>query len=178
MRSPLRNLAAVATVLALLTWVASPALAGADDARLEGLLLGVDGRPATEMRVHLIDDQGRDLAQVATSEDGLYSFKDLPAGEYSLGIENAEGQMAPVTAPPVRVGQGELARRDLKLMEADPAAVNAATGANYGLGTWWASLTTAAKAWTAVAVLAVVGITWAALDEDDASPGSQPPAEE
>ena len=43
--------------------------------RLEGLLLGVDGRPATEMRVHLIDDQGRDLAQVATSEDGLYSFK-------------------------------------------------------------------------------------------------------
>ena len=113
MRSPFRNLAAVATVLALLTWVASPALADADGARLEGLLLGVDGRPATDMRVHLIDDEGRDLAQVATSDDGLYSFKDLPAGEYSLGIENAEGQMAPVAAPPVRVGQGELARRDL-----------------------------------------------------------------
>ena len=63
-------------------------------------------------------------------------------------------------------------------MQADPAAVNAATGANYGLGTWWASLTPAAKAWTTVALIAVVAITWAAFDEDDASPGSEPPAEE
>ena len=118
-------------------------------------MLGVDGRPAAEMRVHLIDGQGRDVAQAATSEDGLYSFKDLPSGEYSLGIENAEGQMAPVAAPPVRLGQGELARRDLKLMQADPAAVNAATAANYGMGTWWASLTPAAKAWTVVAIVAV-----------------------
>ena len=177
MKSPFRNSAAAATIFALLVWVASPALAGAEGARLEGLLLGVDGRPAAEMRVHLIDDQGRDLSQVATSDDGLYSFKDLPAGEYSLGIESAEGQMAPVAAPPVRLGQGELARRDLKLMESDPATVNAATGANYGMGTWWASLTPAAKAWTVVALVAVVAITWAAFDEDDASP-TQPPVAE
>jgi len=171
MPSPFRNLAAVATVFALLLWVASPVLAGADGARLEGLLLGVDGRPAAAMTVHLIDTPGRDLAQAATSDDGVYSFKDLPAGEYSLGVESPEGGMAPVAAPPVRLTSGELARRDLKLMQADAVSVNAATGANYGMGAWWASLTPAAKAWTVVAVLAVVGITAAALStENEPSP--------
>ena len=86
--------------------------------------------------------------------------------------------MAPVAAPPVRMGEGELARRDLKLMQADPSTISGAAGANYGLGTWWASLTPAAKAWTVVAIVAVVAITWAALDEDDVSPGSEPVAEE
>jgi len=175
MRSPFRNLSAVASVLALLLWVASPVVAATNGARLEGLVLGVDGRPAAQMKVHLIDGQGRDLSQAATTDEGVYSFKDLPAGEYSLGIENPEGAMAPVAAPPVRLEQGELARRDLKLMEADPAAVNAATRANYGMGAWWASLTPAAKAWTVVALVAVVGITAAALSsEDEASPVLEP----
>lgn len=171
MPSPLRNLAAAATLLSLLVWVASPALAGADGARLEGLLLGTDGRPAAAMTVHLIDSRGQDLAQAATSDEGVYSFRDLPAGEYSLGIESPAGGMAPVAAPPVRLAPGELARRDLKLMQADAAAVNAATQANYGMGAWWASLTPAAKAWTVVAILAVTGITAAALGtENEPSP--------
>lgn len=172
MNSPFRTLSAVATIFALFAWVVSPALARGDGARLEGLLLGVDGRPAADMRVHLIDDQGSDLAQADTSEDGIYSFKDLPAGDYSLGIENAEGQMAPVAAPPVHLGQGELARRDLKLMEGNATAQLNATEDNGGLGIWWASLSPAAKVWTGVAILAVGVITWSALDEDDPSPGS------
>ena len=35
-------------------------------------------------------------------------------------------------------------------------------------------MTPAAKAWTVIAVIAVGAITYAAFDEDDASPGSSP----
>jgi hypothetical protein len=164
MRSPLKQTAASLTIFALILWIApSPSVASSGTARLEGLLVGVDGHPATEMNVHLIDAQGQDVAQSATSDEGIYTFADLPPGEYSLGIENAEGQMAPVAAPPVKLGESELARRDLQLMEADPAQVNQAAVANYGIGQWWASLSPAAKAWSIVAIIAVVGITAAAV---------------
>jgi hypothetical protein len=167
MRIAPKPIAAYLTIFALLLWIApAPALATSGDARLEGMLFGVDGRPAGNMRVHLIDEQGDDVAQVATTEEGLYSFRDLPAGQYSLGIENGSGQMAPVAAPPVDLGNGELARRDLKLMEADPGSMQSATQANYGLGQWWAGLTPAAKAWTVVAIVAVVAITASALSSE------------
>jgi hypothetical protein len=142
-------------------------------ARLEGLLLDADGRAAEGYTVHLINADGKDLAQADASEQGLYSFQDLPAGEYSLGIENREGQFAPVAAPAVKLGESELARRDLKLLRADNETMNMAAGTNYGLGMWWSGLTPAAKTWTFVAITVVAGITWAAFDEDDPSPYEQ-----
>jgi hypothetical protein len=175
-----RSIVASLTVFALLLWIApSPALASGDGARLEGLLVGVDGRPASDMTVHLIDGQGNDVAQVGVSDEGLYSFQQLPPGEYSLGIENTEGQMAPVMAPAVNLSGDQLARRDLKLMQADPGAMpgtmTSGITPNYGMGTWWAGLSTAAKAWTIVAIVAVVGITAAALSSDD-DDSSEPPS--
>jgi hypothetical protein len=167
MRTP-KPIVACTTVLALLLWIApSPALASAGGARLEGLLIGVDGQPSSEMTVHLIDGQGNDVAQASLDDEGLYSFRDLPAGDYSLGIENADGQMAPVLAPAVSLSGDQLARRDLKMMQGDPNQMTPATGANYGLGTWWAGLSAAAKAWTIVAIVAVIGITAAAVSSED-----------
>jgi hypothetical protein len=159
------------TILAILLWIApAPALASAGNGRLEGLLLDTNGEAASGFTVHLIDEDGNSLASADASDQGLYSFKDLPAGQYSLGIENREGQFAPVSSPPVRIGDDELARRDLKLLQADGALMNSAAEANYGLGMWWSGLTPAAKTWTVVAIVVIGGITWAAFDEDNVSP--------
>jgi hypothetical protein len=171
MRNRARSTVSCITLLALLVWIApAPALALEGDARLEGLLLDASGKAAAGFRVHLIDGEGQALASAEASEDGIYSFSDLPAGEYSLGIENREGQYAPVAAPAVRLAESELARRDIKLLRADGETLNMAAEANYGLGMWWSGLSPAAKTWTFVAILVAGGITWAAFDEDDPSP--------
>lgn len=171
MRTRVEATIACLTILSMLLWIApAPALAFEGGARLEGMLLDTSGMPATGYKVHLIDADGRAMALADASAEGLYSFRDLPAGEYSLGIENAAGQMAPVAAPPVSLGESELARRDLKLLQADGSTLNQAAQVNYGLGMWWNGLTPAAKTWTVVAIIVVAGITWAAFDEDDVSP--------
>ena len=162
------------TLLALV-FAASPAqvLAATSMARIEGLLLDVNGDPATGFRVHLIDESGHGVAEAEVDADGLYSVKDLPAGSYALGIENPDGLVAPVAAPPVRVADGELARRDVKLMRGDAMQRDEIVAGNHGMGAWWAGLSTAAKVWTVVGIVLVIGITVAALDdEDDTSPSS------
>lgn len=162
--------------LALLTLVAVwlPASAGSTlpGARLEGLLIGVDGRPADGYAVHLIDAEGTDVGRSVADADGVYSFDDVEDGEYSLGIEGSEGRMAPVAAPPMRLRLGQLARRDVKMVETGAEGAQAATGGNYGLGMWWAGLSTPAKAWTVVGLVAIAAITLAALTDDDDRPAS------
>jgi hypothetical protein len=173
MRNRVESTIACLTILALLIWIApAPALAVEGSSRLEGLMLDTTGKAASGFKVHLIGADGQALARTDASEQGIYSFKDLPAGEYSLGIENGEGQFAPVAAPAIRLGENELARRDLKLLQADGATMNMAAEANYGLGMWWSGLTPAAKTWTVVAITVIAGITWAAFDEDDPSPST------
>jgi len=141
------------------------------DARLEGRVLGVDGRPASGYRIHLIGDEGHDVAQASVDGSGIYSFSDLGPGEYSLGVESPSGAVAPVAAQPIRLGSRELARRDIKLLESDPTTVNGVLAANPSLGMWWGERTTAAKIWTIIGIVAVVGITAVALDDEkDTSP--------
>ena len=123
--------------------------------------------------LHLIDAQGIGVGRSVSDRDGLYSFSELEAGSYSLGIEAPDGRMAPVAAPPVRLRGGELARRDVKLVQASPEGAQAATGGNYGLGMWWAGLSSSSKAWTVVGIVAIVAITVAALTDDDDPPASQ-----
>ena len=167
MRIRVRSIVASATILVLLVCCSPvPAVAQEAGARLEGLLLDIDGRAADGFRVHLIDANGREVADSAANAEGLYSFRGLPSGEYSLGVENTEGQMAPLNGPPIRLGDGELARRDLKLLAADDDATKRAVGANYGLGVWWAGLTKAAKTWVIVGTVLVVFIGANALDDD------------
>jgi hypothetical protein len=168
MRIPVKTfLASFLAVTLLLTPVALRAGTTTGMARLEGLVLGADGRRADGFRIHLIDAQGAVASSATSTVKGTYSFKEVTPGSYALGIESPEGWVAAVDAPPVRLGDGELARRDVRLVQSNAGAINQATGANYGLGMWWAGLSPAAKAWTIVGIIAVVGVTFAALDDDD-----------
>jgi hypothetical protein len=154
-------------VIAALVLALAPVQAHAGGARLEGYLLGVDGRAASGYRIHLIDDEGQDFAQSLTSDEGVYSFRDVTAGAYSLGIESPEGRVAPVAAPPVRLDAGELARRDIKLLASGDAEREAVERENYSFGVWWAGLSPAAKAGSVVGVFVILGVTVQALDDED-----------
>jgi hypothetical protein len=173
MRGSYRSLTAMMTLL-ILAIACVPASAGsaASGARLEGQLIAVDGRPAAGYKVHLIDQRGDDLVQAVSDSDGVYSFRGLDAGSYSLGIELPQGLIAPVAAPPVELRGGHLARRDVKLLESGPEQAQVATGANYGFGMWWAGLAPSARAWTIVGMVAVAAVTVLALTESDDSPAS------
>ena len=127
----------------------------------------VDGRAASGYTMHLIDGDGRDVGQSKTADDGLYSFAGLPAGSYSLGVEAPDGRVAVVDAPPVRVGRATLARRDVRLTEADPSRRDAAVEANPSFGLWWAGLSPAARAGTIAGMAFFAVITYSALDDDD-----------
>jgi hypothetical protein len=155
------------TLLALALALA-PLPSQAAGARLEGYVLAVDGRAADGHRVHLIDDSGRDVGQATTSDEGLYRFRDLAGGSYALGIENPEGRVAPVAAPPIRLGQDELARRDIKLVQADQTQRETVGQENNSFGVYWAGLSPAAKAWSVIGVFVILGVAIVALDDDDA----------
>jgi hypothetical protein len=159
-----RSLVAAATLVAMLAGGLPISAAGG---RLEGLVVDLDGRPATDHRVHLIGSDGRPVASSRVSGEGRYTFPDLAAGEYALGVESPGGLVAPVAAPPVEVGADRLVRRDLRLVRADADAQAEAAGSSYGMGLWWAGLSPAAKAWVIVAIVVAAGITWTALDDDE-----------
>jgi hypothetical protein len=162
-----KSVARVLLVALVMTLV--PAHAAAGGARLEGYVLDVDGRAASGFTVHLIDDTGEEVARSTTSDEGVYRFRDLASGAYSLGVGNPEGQVAPVSAPPVRMGPEELARRDIKLVRATGAEREAVGVGNRSFGMFWAGLSPAAKAWSVIGVVVILGITVKALDSDDES---------
>lgn len=166
MNSMKHRFAAPLAIAALLLALAPAQAAGA---RLEGYLVNVDGRGASGYRVHLIDAEGKGVARTPTSEEGVYRFRDLPTGSYSLGIENPEGGVAPVAAPPLRLDEGQLARRDVKLLQAGPGEGEAVGRENFSFGIWWAGLTPGAKAWSVIGTFVVVGLTVAALDDDESN---------
>jgi hypothetical protein len=168
-----RQALASMTVLSLLM-VVSPVTAqsASGGARLEGLMLGVDGKPVRGFSVLLIDEDGAVLSRAETAEDGMYRFRDLPAGAYGLGIESPEGLAAPVRSEPARLADGQLVRMDIKLMEPATGAGLAPGAEQKGLGIWWAGLTKKGKILTLVALGVIVTITFIAItdDEDEASP--------
>ena len=139
------------TVAALLAFCALPVSAAG--ARIEGLLLDVDGKAAAGHTLHLIDGDGNGVGTAPTSEEGIYSFIDLPPGSYSLAVEDSLGRIAVVDAPPMRLGKRTLARRDLRLMQADaethtsaasgktPASASGGPACRPGraCGPWWVS---------------------------------------
>jgi hypothetical protein len=157
-----------AGLIALLLCVvlATTPVIGGSGSRIEGLVIGLDGRAAVDHRIHLIDSAGEPLAQADVAPDGRYAFAGLGGGEYSLGVELPNGTLARVAAPPVELGSNQLARRDVKLMNADAMAENGTLEANYGLGQWWAGLTKPAKAWTVVAVIIAGAMIYDALDDE------------
>jgi hypothetical protein len=175
MSSSVRKLIARTVILSLALWVfpAPVALAGSE-ARLEGRVLDLDGRPADGFRVHLIDGQGEEIALSETDADGVYSFPQVPAGNYGIGVANAEGQVAPVAGPPLRLADGQLARRDLKLVQTDVTTRQQTANANYSLGMWWAGLSTPAKTGLIVAVVVAAWVTIEALSSDNNERAASP----
>jgi hypothetical protein len=151
----------------LMCFVPATSLATARGARIEGLLLDVDGRAAEGFAVLLIDDQGRETAKAVASTGGLYSFTGLAEGSYSLAVEDLEGLKAPVVAPPVKLDSQQLARRDLKMVTSDPLATGQALEGNAFLNTWWAGLSTGGKASAMVLLAATIYGVFEAVDSQD-----------
>lgn len=168
MRTNLKSAVSYATIFALVVCCAPMgAFASQPGAQLEGLIIGTDGKAAVGSTIHLVDRDG-EVRQAQTDENGVYSFGDLPAGAYAVGIELPDGTVAPIASPPVRMKAGELARRDVKLLEADPSAVEQAAAANYSFGTWWAGLSGGAKAGVIIGfVLVGYGLVEAFSDDND-----------
>ena len=157
----------VFSIVALLAASMPPVGAAQDDTRLEGLVLGFDGRPAEGFRVHLIDDSGNDRAQAGVDAAGIYQLGGVQPGRYALALETPDGRFAAIDAPPLKVRQGHLVRRDLKLIERDPADPASLAQPAYGFGAWWAGLPTGAKVWTIVAIVVFAGFTAEALSHDE-----------
>ena len=158
--------------LALLVCISPlPVLASDTGARLEGIVVGVEGRPAAGATVYLIDQSGNALAEATTSEDGIYSFPNVPAGEYGMGIQTEDGTIAPVASASLELSNGKLARRDLKLVETDASQFERAA-ASYGFGSWWAGLSGGAKFGAIVAFVAVGYGLYEVVSDDDEAPAS------
>ena len=164
----LRAVLASLTIMALMFCIApASVLAGEGGARLEGLVIGAEGRPAPGATVYLFDDNGVTRAQAVSAEDGIYSLRDVPAGQYGMSVRTAEGVVAPVSSAPIRLEHGQLARRDLKLVEADAATVDQALTANYGFGSWFGGLTGAEKAGVIVGFVALGALVYAVFQDDN-----------
>ena len=168
MNGTVRSIAARLTIFSLFLYlVPIAALASEPGARLEGLVIDADGRPSSGVTVYLFDDEGQTLAQATAADDGVYSMRDVPAGAYGMGVETADGVVAPVSSPPIRLTGGELVRRDLKLVQADEASVDQALTANYGFGSWFKGLGGGEKAGVIIGFVAFAGLLYMAFDDDD-----------
>ena len=168
MNETVRSVAARLTVLSLLvSLVPVAALASEPLARVEGLVVGADGHPPPGSTVYLFDAQGRTRASSTVAEDGRYSLRDLAPGEYGMGVRTADGSVAPVSSPPLRLSRGELARRDLKLVQGDRATLDRALTANYGFGSWFNSLGGGEKAGLIIGFVAFAGLLYTAFDDND-----------
>lgn len=162
---------AVLAIFALLA-ATTPGLALAGtDARIEGLVVGVDGTPAAGYTVHLIEPDGSTARTAETDADGVYTFAGLDEGEYALGLQGPDGTAAAVDAPPVAVAGNQLARRDMRLYQTQAGAPMNFSG---GLGLWWAGLSAGAKAGTIIALLAIVGYGASEVLDDDEEDQASP----
>ena len=157
----------VFSIVLLLAISMPPVGAAQNDSRLEGLVLGFDGRPAEGFRVHLIDDSGNDRAQAGVDAAGIYRLGGIQPGRYALALETPDGRFAAVDAAPFRVRPGHLVRRDLKLIYHAPAGPASWPSPAYVFGSWWAGLPSGSKIWSVVAIVVFLGFTAEALSSDE-----------
>jgi hypothetical protein len=165
----------LAIVAVLLYGMPLSMLAADASARLEGLVIGPDGRRAQGATVYLFDGEGVTKASAVADADGVYSLRDVPAGRYGMGVETTTGVVAPVASPPIDLGRGQLARRDLKLVQADESTVDQALTANYGFGSWFGSLGAGGKAGVIVGFVALAYLIYEAFDDEDPAPAPGSP---
>jgi hypothetical protein len=176
MNNTIKTLATRVVILALLLYVAPfSALAAGPSAHLEGLVIDPDGRRSAGATVYLFDREGTTMAEAVADRDGIYSIADLPAGEYGMGVQTVNGVVAPVAAPPIRLSDGQLARRDLKLVQADDDAVDKALTANYGFGSWFGGLNAGEKTGLIIGFVALAYLIYEAFNDEDANQATASP---
>ncbi len=107
--------------------------------QIEGLLIGPDGRALASHSVVLIDGDGNEIASAVGDRRGRYKFKNVAPGRYSLAIGNTAGKFAPVAAPPLKITDGQLVQRYLKLVETEALERDRVERANPSAGSWFAS---------------------------------------
>jgi hypothetical protein len=175
MNSSIRRATSLALACALVLGPAMGSLLAADaPARLEGLVLAADGRPAEGHAVLLVDDAGQVSARAKSDEGGLYRFAEVEPGRYGLGLELPDGSSAPVPGVDAELAPGQLARRDLVLRPATGLVELAPGQTHSGLVLWWVGLSPAAKA--AVVVGALGAAWWIYEETDDGDDDDEPSA--
>lgn len=165
---------ACSTVLTMLLWTLPFSGAAGATGRLDGLVLGTDGKPAVGSTIYVIDGEGKAARQAVVGADGMYSVPDVPPGSYSLGIETAAGQVGPVVAPPVRIDEGRLVRRDVKLSKATPELVDQTVHGNYSFGSWFSGLGAGAKTGVVLGFLVAAYGVVELVDDDSKESVSTP----
>lgn len=162
-----RSRRACAIVMLLVLAVPIASAAPGNPGRVEGLVVGPDGRPAEGFDVLLIDDGGEVVERSAADAEGQYRFARVAAGDYGLAITSPEGQAAPVLAPATRVAAGELVRRDIRLVPSTSPVAFAPAASGGGAGTWWAGLPAGAKVGIAFGGLVVLAVLIDAVTTDE-----------
>ncbi len=166
--STLRGLVAGFVVLAAVSF-----LPGETPGTVEGILLGVDGRPAEGFQVLLISGAGEPVSVSSLDREGTYRFDQVAPGEYGLGVRSPEGLAAPALLAPFQV-QERTVRRDLRLRRAvSSVEISPAAG---GVGIWWAGLSPAAKVWTVTGGLVAAGLAYSLIDDDTPRANGEGPA--
>lgn len=154
------------TVLLAFALASVPALASPAPARLEGVVIGAGGEPAAGYRVVLVEPSGGEVAEALTDSRGLYSFSEVAAGDYAMGLRTPEGEQAPVLADPVNLAPGMLVRRDVALQPVRRDAARRAA-ANYGLKEWWVSRTGTEKGLVIGGFVGGLALIWFLVDSGD-----------
>lgn len=168
MNPTVRRTSALILALVFCPGAAPASILAADaPARLEGLVVGADGRPATGHAVLLVADDGGVAARATSGDDGVYRFAEVEPGRYGLGLELPDGTAAPVVGVDADLEAGQLARRDLRLAPADGLVDLAPAQSHGGLILWWVGLSPAAKAAVVVGGLGGAWLLYEELDDDD-----------
>ncbi len=100
---------------ALLGALSSVAFADGEPVRvgtIVGLLEGPDHAPLAHATVTAVKADGSTVRATISGSDGLYSFADLPAGDWNLSVASAEGEVA---LPQVSVSAAKATRLDFAL---------------------------------------------------------------
>ena len=159
-----RAAAGALTALLLASSSGSPLAAEVLPASIHGVLLGPDGKPATDHAMVLIDDRGATAGRATTRPDGRYELRGIAPGSFHLGVVLPNGQVAPVRAPALLLEPGAQARRDVRLVRT--AQVEQTAPASGG-GGFWSGATGVGKTWIVAGGVTALIILAAAIDDDE-----------
>ncbi|MDH3285876.1 MAG: carboxypeptidase-like regulatory domain-containing protein [Acidobacteriota bacterium] len=143
-------------------------------AQMRGVLLGVDGTPASGYQIGLKSSAGDLFLAPPTGADGSFAITGLPTGSYTIVAFSPDGAEFPVMGPKVDLQPGQVERMEVRLKpEAhapgrDPGAKSPASPGRGGswLSRVWHGSGGGKAGLIAVATLGSYGL-YELLDDDD-----------